>query len=47
VAEQVAEIREAGVHHVLCQMSSGYLPHARVVQAMRSFGADVIPAFRS
>ena len=29
VAEQVAELRDAGVHHVLCQMSFGYLPHAR------------------
>ena len=27
VAEQVAELRDAGVHHLLCQMSFGYLDH--------------------
>ena len=30
VAEQIAALRDAGVHHVLCQMRLGYLPHARV-----------------
>ena len=46
VAEQVAELRETGVHHVLCQMSTGYLPHARVMESTRRFGAEVIPKFR-
>ena len=46
VAEGVAELREAGVHHVLCQLSCGFLPHARVLDATRRFGADVIPRFR-
>jgi hypothetical protein len=46
VAEQVAELREAGVHHVHCQMSTGYLPHASVVESMRRFGQDVMPSFR-
>ena len=45
VAEQVAEIRDAGVHHVLCQMSTGFLPHARILDSMRRFGEDVIPRF--
>jgi alkanesulfonate monooxygenase SsuD/methylene tetrahydromethanopterin reductase-like flavin-dependent oxidoreductase (luciferase family) len=46
VAEQVAELREAGAHHVLCQMVCGYLSHARIMESMRRFGEDVIPRFR-
>ena len=46
VAEQVAALRNAGAHHVLCQMSIGGLPHARVMDAMRRFGDEVIPRFR-
>jgi alkanesulfonate monooxygenase SsuD/methylene tetrahydromethanopterin reductase-like flavin-dependent oxidoreductase (luciferase family) len=46
VAEQVAELRDAGVHHVLCQMSCGYLPHARILESMRCFGEKVSPRFR-
>jgi alkanesulfonate monooxygenase SsuD/methylene tetrahydromethanopterin reductase-like flavin-dependent oxidoreductase (luciferase family) len=46
VAEQVAAMREAGTHHVLCQMSVGFLPHARIMDAMRRFGEEVLPRFR-
>jgi len=46
VAEQVAELREAGAHHVLCQMVCGYLSHARIMESMRRFGEDVMPSFR-
>ena len=46
VAEGLAELREAGVHHVLCQMSYGYLPQASIMASMRRFGEDVIPKFR-
>jgi alkanesulfonate monooxygenase SsuD/methylene tetrahydromethanopterin reductase-like flavin-dependent oxidoreductase (luciferase family) len=46
VAEQVAALRDAGAHHVLCQMSVGFLPHARIMGAMRRFGEQVIPRFR-
>jgi len=46
VAEQVAELREAGAHHVLCQMVCGYLSHARIMESMRRFGEDVMPRFR-
>ena len=46
VAEQVAELRDAGVHHVLCQISYGYLPHATIVESMRRFGEAVAPKFR-
>ena len=46
VAEQVAELRDAGAHHVLCQMSFGYLPHERIMASMREFGDSVMPRFR-
>ena len=46
VAEQVAELRDAGAHHVLCQLSCGYLPHAAIMESMRRFGERVIPRFR-
>ena len=46
VAEQVAELRDAGVGHVLCQMSTGDLPHASVLDSMRRFGEQVMPRFR-
>ncbi|HUG38773.1 MAG TPA: LLM class flavin-dependent oxidoreductase [Candidatus Limnocylindrales bacterium] len=46
VTEQVAALREAGVQHVLCQMSTGYLPHARVMESTRRFGEHVAPRFR-
>jgi alkanesulfonate monooxygenase SsuD/methylene tetrahydromethanopterin reductase-like flavin-dependent oxidoreductase (luciferase family) len=46
VADRVAELRDAGVHHLLCQMSYGYVPHARVLESMRRFGEHVMPSFR-
>jgi alkanesulfonate monooxygenase SsuD/methylene tetrahydromethanopterin reductase-like flavin-dependent oxidoreductase (luciferase family) len=46
VAEQVAALRDAGAHHVLCQLSTGYLPHAAIMESMRRFGEHVIPRFR-
>jgi alkanesulfonate monooxygenase SsuD/methylene tetrahydromethanopterin reductase-like flavin-dependent oxidoreductase (luciferase family) len=46
VAAQIAELRDAGIHHVLCQMSTGFLPHAKVMASTRLFGEDVIPRFR-
>jgi alkanesulfonate monooxygenase SsuD/methylene tetrahydromethanopterin reductase-like flavin-dependent oxidoreductase (luciferase family) len=46
VSEQIAALRDAGAHHVLCQMSVGFLPHARVLDGMRRFGAEVIQRFR-
>ena len=45
VADQVAELRDAGVGHLLCQMSFGYLGHERIKSSMRRFGEKVIPAF--
>ena len=46
VAEQIAELREAGIHHVLCQMSTGFLTHEQVMDSTRRFGEQVIPKFR-
>jgi alkanesulfonate monooxygenase SsuD/methylene tetrahydromethanopterin reductase-like flavin-dependent oxidoreductase (luciferase family) len=46
VAERLAEIRDAGVGHVLCQMSYGYMPHATIMASMRLFGVEVMPRFR-
>ncbi|HEV2057396.1 MAG TPA: LLM class flavin-dependent oxidoreductase [Methylomirabilota bacterium] len=46
VADQVAEMRDAGVHHIFCQMSYGYLPHATIMESMRRFGEHVMPKFR-
>jgi alkanesulfonate monooxygenase SsuD/methylene tetrahydromethanopterin reductase-like flavin-dependent oxidoreductase (luciferase family) len=46
VAEGLAALRDAGVQHVLCQMSYGYMPHASIIESMRRFGEKVIPRFR-
>jgi alkanesulfonate monooxygenase SsuD/methylene tetrahydromethanopterin reductase-like flavin-dependent oxidoreductase (luciferase family) len=46
VAERLAELRDAGIQHVLCQMSYGYLPHAAIKDSMRRFGEAVMPRFR-
>ena len=46
VADQVAEMEDAGVRHILCQMSCGHLPHATIMESMRSFGERVMPRFR-
>ena len=46
VTEQVAALREAGVGHLLCQMSFGYLDHERIMASMRRFGDEVMPNFR-
>jgi alkanesulfonate monooxygenase SsuD/methylene tetrahydromethanopterin reductase-like flavin-dependent oxidoreductase (luciferase family) len=44
VVEQMAALRDAGVHHVLCQMSFGYLGHDRVLASMQRFGEHIVPA---
>ncbi|MBI3827689.1 MAG: LLM class flavin-dependent oxidoreductase [Candidatus Rokubacteria bacterium] len=46
VAEQVAAVRAAGVGHLLCQLSFGYLPHGKIVASMRRFAETVMPRFR-
>lgn len=46
VADQVANLRDNGIGHMLCQMSFGHLPHGKIVSSMRRFGDEVMPAFR-
>ena len=46
VAEEMAALRDAGIHHVLCQMSFGYLAHEKILASMRRFGESVIPALK-
>ena len=47
VREQVAELEEVGVRHLLCQTGFGAMSHARNIASMRRFGEEVMPAFRS
>jgi hypothetical protein len=42
----MAEVRRAGVDHVLCQMSYGYLPHERIMASMTRFGEGVMARLR-
>lgn len=46
VAEQIAELKDIGVGHILCQMSFGYLGHERIKRSMRLFAEQVIPVFK-
>lgn len=46
VREQVAELREAGVQHLLCQTGFGAMSHEQNLASMRRFGEEVMPAFR-
>ncbi|MFZ5782351.1 MAG: LLM class flavin-dependent oxidoreductase [Pseudomonadota bacterium] len=47
VREQVEELRDAGVRHLLCQTAFGAMDHARTMASMRRLGEEVMPAFRS
>ena len=46
VREQVAELRDAGVRHLLCQTGFGAMSHEQNLASMRRFGEQVMPAFR-
>ena len=46
VKEQVAELRDAGVQHLLCQTGFGDMSHEQNIASMRRFGEEVMPAFR-
>ncbi len=46
VREQVAELHDAGVRHLLCQTGFGEMGHDLVMESTRRFGAEVMPAFR-
>ena len=45
VREQVAELRDVGVHHLLCQTGFGAMDHEQNMASMRRFGEQVMPAF--
>jgi hypothetical protein len=47
VREQVAELRDAGVRHLLCQTGFGDMSHEQNIASMRRFGEEVMPAFPS
>jgi len=46
VRAQVAELREAGIQHLLCQTGFGEMGHDATVASMRRFAEQVMPAFR-
>ena len=45
VREQVAELRDVGVQHLLCQTGFGAMSHEHNIASMRRFGEQVMPAF--
>jgi len=46
IAEQLAELREIDVHHVMCQMSFGYMAHDKITRSMQLFADKVMPTAR-
>lgn len=46
VADQVAELRDVGVQHLLCQTGFGAMNHEQNLDSMRRFGERVMPKFR-
>ena len=46
VRNQVAELAEVGVRHLLCQTGFGAMSHEQNLASMRRFGEHVMPAFR-
>ncbi len=47
VAEQIAELRDAGVRNLLLNMNVGQIPPKQVERSMRTFGEKILPAFRA
>ena len=45
VREQVAELRDVGVQHLLCQTGFGAMSHEQNIASMRRFGEQVMPSF--
>ena len=46
VREQVAELRDVGVQHLLCQTGFGDMSHGANMASMRRFGEQVMPWFQ-
>ncbi len=47
VREQVAELRDVGVQHLLCQTGFGDMDHEQNLLSMHRFGEQVMPAFQA
>jgi alkanesulfonate monooxygenase SsuD/methylene tetrahydromethanopterin reductase-like flavin-dependent oxidoreductase (luciferase family) len=47
VRDQVAELRDVGVRHLLCQTGFGDMSHEQNLASMSRLGEHVIPAFKS
>jgi len=47
VRDQVTELHDAGVRHLLCQTGFGDMSHDQNLASMRRFGEEVMPAFRT
>ena len=45
VKEQVAELHDVGVRHLLCQTGFGDMQHEKNLTSMRNFGEKVMPTF--
>tara|TARA_B100001146_G_scaffold181682_1_gene163975 strand:- start:12 stop:692 length:681 start_codon:yes stop_codon:yes gene_type:complete len=45
VKEQVAELHDVGVRHLLCQTGFGDMQHEKNLASMRNFGEKVMPTF--
>jgi alkanesulfonate monooxygenase SsuD/methylene tetrahydromethanopterin reductase-like flavin-dependent oxidoreductase (luciferase family) len=45
VRDQVAELRDVGVRHLLCQTGFGAMSHEQNLASMQRFGEQVMPAF--
>jgi len=45
--DQVAELRDAGVQHLLYQTGFGDMSHEQNLASMRRLGEELIPAFRA
>ncbi|HUS98210.1 MAG TPA: LLM class flavin-dependent oxidoreductase [Hyphomicrobiaceae bacterium] len=43
VHQQLVELKDIGVEHLLCQMSFGYLGHDRIQRSMHLFAEQVMP----
>src|SRR5215831_1159088 len=46
VRDQVAELRDAGMQHLLCQTGFGAMSHDQNLASMCRFGEEVMPAFQ-
>ena len=47
VAEQIAELKDAGARNLLLNMNVGQIPSKQVERSMRTFGEKVLPLFQT